>query len=324
MRTEIVCTIGPASWDQEIMNKMAAAGMKFARVNGAFADAAELDKVAALARGTGAEIKLMLDVKGPEVRMNEFSNPIELFPGKEIIIGNDETSEIFPANYQDLYTKLQPRQRMVIGDGDVELVLDRIDGDKMICKVVFGDTLKPGKALNLPGANYATDVLTDKDKENIAHAISTGWEYVSASFVQSAEAAKQINEITQGKMKLVAKIEDQMGIDNIDQILPEVWGIMIARGGLGVELGFENVPAAQRLLVAKAHAAGKFSIVATQMFESMIQSPRPTRAEINDVATAVWQGADAVMLSAESSAGKYPVDAVEWMAKVANAAELQS
>lgn len=322
MKTQIVCTIGPSTWDQEIMTKMAQLGMRFARVNGAFADIAELDKVAALARGTGLPIDLMLDVKGPEVRMNKFPAPIPLQPGQEIIFGNDSTSEIYPANYSNLYTKLTVGQRVVIGDGDVELKIDRIENDKMICKVVYGELLKPGKAMNLPGANYASEVLTPKDKENIAHAIATGWEYVSVSFVQNAAAAREIKSHLGDKMKLIAKIEDQAGIDNMDEILPEVWGIMVARGGLGVELGLENVPARQKLIVEKTKAAGKYCIVATQMLESMIENPRPTRAEMNDVATAVWQGADATMLSGETSAGKYPVQAVEWMGRAAQAAEV--
>lgn len=319
--TQIVCTIGPSSWDTEVMRKMIEAGMNFARVNGAFADTAELDKVTKLVRDVSSEVGLMMDVKGPEVRMNKFAAPLDLEIGMEIEIGNTPDSAIYPANYNDLYQKLQVGQRIVIGDGDVELKIKSIQGDKMTCEVVYGDVLKPGKAMNLPGASFATEVLTAKDLENLNHSLKLGWTHVSASFIQNAAAAKLVRTHLQGRMKLIAKIEDQQGIDNIDEILPEVDGIMIARGGLGVELGLEKVPHAQRYLTYKAQAAGKYTIAATQMLESMTMNPRPTRAEVNDVVTAVLLGSDAVMLSAESSAGKYPVEAVQWMTKIAEEAE---
>jgi pyruvate kinase len=319
--TQIVCTIGPSSWDAEVMRKMIAAGMTFARVNGAFADTAELDKVTKLVRDVSNDVGLMMDVKGPEVRMNKFPAPIELEIGMEIEIGNTPDSAIYPANYSDLYQKLQIGQRVVIGDGDVELKIKSIQGDKMMCEVVYGDLLKPGKAMNLPGAVFATEVLTAKDLENLNHSLKLGWTHVSASFIQNAESARLVRSHLQGRMKLIAKIEDQQGLDNIDEILPEIDGVMIARGGLGVELGLEKVPYAQRYLSYKSQEAGKFFITATQMLESMTENPRPTRAEVNDVVTAVLLGSDALMLSAESSAGKYPVEAVEWMSKIATETE---
>lgn len=321
MKTEIVCTIGPSSWDSEVMRRMIVAGMNFARVNGAFADTVELDKVTKLVRDVSSDVSLMMDVKGPEVRMNKFESPIALTVGMEIEVGNDEMSQIYPANYRDLYQKLQVGQRIVIGDGDVELKIKTIQGDKMMCEVVYGELLKPGKAMNLPGASFATEILTQKDLENLRHSLKLGWSHVSASFVQNAAAAREIRSHLEGRMQLIAKIEDQQGIDNIDEILPEVDGVMIARGGLGVELGLEKVPYAQRYLTYKASQAGKFIITATQMLESMTTNPRPTRAEVNDVVSAVVLGSDALMLSAESSAGKYPVEAVEWLAKIATEAE---
>lgn len=319
---EIVCTIGPASWDQQVFNQMAAAGMNYARVNGAFADTDELDKVANLVRNCGHEVKLMLDVKGPEIRLNEFPEPIPLVPGKVLAIGNDDKAPLYPANHPGLYKQVKPGQRLSVGDGDIELTVVEVKGEDILVKVEVGGLLKPGKALNLPGSEYAPSPLTQKDIQNIEHAANTGWEFVSASFVQTAEAARYINSVLQGRLKLIAKIEDQSGIDHIDAILPEVWGVMVARGGLGVELGLEKVPQMQRLLIDKTKAAGKFCVTATQMLESMHDNPRPTRAEVNDVATAVWQGTSAVMLSGETSAGKYPVKAVEWMRKIADQAAL--
>lgn len=317
-KTKIVCTIGPSSWDPDVMRKMIEAGMNCARVNGAFADEAELDKVTKLVRDVSNEVALMMDIKGPEVRMNKFAEAKTVKPGEEIIIGNNDQSEIYPANYQDLYQHLKPGQRIVIGDGDTELRIKEIRGDQMICEVIFGEYLKPGKAMNLPGADYASSALTEKDIRNLKHSISIGWDFVSASFMQNAEAAREVKKYLEGShMKLIAKIEDEQGVNNIDEILEVVDGVMVARGGLGVELGLEKVPVVQKTLIKKAVFKGKMVITATQMLESMTSNPRPTRAEVNDVATAIMQGTDAVMLSGESSAGKYPVEAVEFLSKIA-------
>lgn len=321
-KTKIVCTIGPSSWDPQIMGRMIQAGMNCARVNGAFADEAELDKVTRLVREHTDEVTLMMDVKGPEVRMNKFAEAIAIKPGDLLEIGSNESFHVYPANYPDLYKYIEQDQRIVVGDGDVELVVRRVVDGKMICEVVFGELLKPGKALNLPGAQITSSALTEKDIRNLKHSLEIGWDFVSASFIQNAKSAREIREYLKGSnMQLIAKIEDQMGVDNIDDILREVDGIMIARGGLGVELGLEKVPGVQRYLIERVNEVGKPIITATQMLESMTYSPRPTRAEANDVATAIMLGSDAVMLSGESSAGKYPVESVEWLSKIAQNAE---
>ncbi len=323
-KTKIVCTIGPASWDPEVMKKMIEAGMNCARVNGAFADEAELDKVTKLVRDVSNEVSLMMDIKGPEVRMNKFPEVKKIKPGEKLIIGNSDKSEIYPANYKDLYKYVKPEQRIVVGDGDVEFKVLSIEGEDLHCEVVFGESLKPGKALNFPGVMFTTKTLTDKDIVNLKHSIKLGWDFVSASFIQNAESAKEVKKYLEGShMKLIAKIEDQTGIDNIDEILPEVEGIMIARGGLGVELGLEKVPVVQNMLIEKCNAAGKIAITATQMLESMSYNPRPTRAEVNDVANAIMLGSDCVMLSGETSAGEYPVEAVKELTTIALEIEKQ-
>lgn len=322
LKTKIVATIGPSSWDPAVMSTMIHAGMNVARVNGAFADTAELDKVTKLVRDISNEVSLMMDVKGPEVRLNKFLEPIPIKEGDIIEIGNDEGSAIYPSNYKDLYQHLKVGQRIVMGDGDVEMRLASINGDKMVCEVVYGETLKPGKAMNLPGADFATAALTEKDITNLKHSIEIGWDSVSASFIQNAQSARDVRKFLEGSnMQLIAKIEDQQGVDNIDEILKEVDGIMVARGGLGVELGLEKVPMVQRHLIERANAVCKPVITATQMLESMISNPRPTRAEANDVATAIQLGTDAVMLSGESAGGKYPIEAVKWLVQIAREVE---
>jgi pyruvate kinase len=320
-KTKIICTIGPSSWSPEVIKAMVDAGMDIARVNGAFASPSELDKVKKLIRDISDEVELMVDVKGPEVRLNKFNAPLPIKKGDKVVIGNTEKDPIYPANYPNLYKHLKPGQRMVVGDGDVELRLEKIEGDQMHCTVVAGQVIKPGKALNLPGADYTSQVLTEKDKVNLKHAMETGWDSVSASFIQNGAAAQEVRDFIGDKLKLVAKIEDQEGIDNIDDILKIVDEVMIARGGLGVELGLEKVHKAQRYLTKKCKDAGVPSITATEMLQSMMESPKPTRAEVSDVTTAVLLGSDAVMLSGETAAGKFPVEAVEYLSKIVMEAE---
>ncbi len=321
-KTKIVCTIGPASWEPEIIKKMIKAGMNVARVNGAFADTDELDMVAKLIRNVSDDVALMVDVKGPEVRLNKFPRKIPISPNDNIVIGSSENDQIYPANYPNLYRNVSVGQKIIVGDGEAELVIRRIDSGKMYCQVVYGDFLSPGKALSLPNCNYATEVLTKKDKENLNHAIKTGWDIVSASFIKNVQSAREVREaMGNSDMKLIAKIEDHEGVENIDEILTEVDGIMIARGGLGLELGLEKIPLVQKKLISKLNTSGLPVITATQMLESMTENPRPTRAETTDVASAVLQGTDAIMLSGESAMGKYPVESVEMMSSIAKEVE---
>jgi pyruvate kinase len=200
----------------------------------------------------------------------------------------------------------------------VEVVVKRVDDGKMYCQVIYGEYIKPGKAMNLPGCEYTKDVLTEKDKVNLTHAMKTGWDIVAASYVRNAKSAKVVREfISSSGMKLIAKIEDGEGIKNLEEILPEVHGIMIARGGLGLELGLEKILLVQKDLIKRLNHAGLPVITATQMLESMNKNPKPTRAEATDVANAILLGTDAVMLSGESAMGKYPVESVKMMQQIA-------
>ncbi len=317
-KTKIVCTIGPASWDQEVIRGMIEKGMNVARVNGAFADTNELDMVKKLIRNVSDDVALMLDVKGPEVRLNKFPEPIEVSPGHSIILGNSESDLIYPANYPDLYKSVSVGQKIIVGDGEVEMVVKKIENGQMNCEVVYGEIFAPGKALSLPGCDYASEVLTEKDIENLKHAIKTDWDIVSASFISDVSSVREVRDVIgSAEIKLIAKIEDEEGLRNIDDILQEVDGIMIARGGLGLELGLEKIPLVQKELITKLNEFALPVITATQMLESMTNNPRPTRAETTDVANAILQGTDAVMLSGESAMGKYPVQAVKMISDIA-------
>ncbi len=320
-KTKIICTIGPSSWSHEVMKGMIDAGMNVARVNGAFANPKELDKVKELVRSISEDVELMIDVKGPEVRLNKFPNPLPIKKDDIVVIGNTQKDPVYPANYSDLYQCLDIGQKMVVGDGDVELKLEKIEGDQMHCRVIAGQVIKPCKALNLPGASHTCQVLTENDMINLKHGMETGWDSVSASFIQSGDAARLVKDFIGDKLKLVAKIEDQQGIDNIDEILSVVDEVMIARGGLGVELGLEKVHIAQRYLTKKCVEANVPVITATEMLQSMMDQPQPTRAEVSDVTTAILLGSNSIMLSGESAAGKYPIEAVQYLSKIALEAE---
>ena len=321
-KTKIVCTIGPASWDKDVIRGMIEEGMNVARVNGAFADTDELDMVKKLIRNVSDDVALMLDVKGPEVRLNKFPEPIEISPGHSIILGNSENDLIYPANYPDLYKSVSVGQKIIVGDGEVEMIVKKIEDGHMYCEVVYGENFAPGKALSLPGCDYSSEVLTEKDRENLEHAIKTGWDIVSASFISDVNSVREVRDVIgDAEIKLIAKIEDEEGLKNIDEILQEVDGIMIARGGLGLELGLEKIPLVQKELITKLNESGLPVITATQMLESMTDNPRPTRAETTDVANAILQGTDAVMLSGESAMGKYPVQTVKMMSEIAIEAE---
>ncbi len=316
---KLVCTIGPATWDPAIMKQLVELGMTVARVNGAFADTAELDRVKALVRQFSSSVSLMVDVKGPEIRLNKFSQPINVKPGDVVRIGSKPEHGIYPYNYPYIYKLLTKGNKIVVGDGDVLLVVDSVDKAEglIFTKVVYGEQIKPGKALNLVGITHSEEVLTPKDRENLLHGLNTGWDMVSASFIKNKKSALKIREVIGDKMALIAKIEDRDGVANIDEILEVVDGIMVARGGLGVDLGLKYVPVVERKLIAKARSAGKPVITATQLLETMVKNPYPTRAEINDIETAVILGTDAVMLSGETAGGQHPVEATRVLAETA-------
>lgn len=323
-RTKVVCTIGPASWDPEVMSAMIEKGMNVARINGAFADVAELERVEKLVRGINNDVALMLDIKGTEVRLNRFGDPIDLEMGQTFEIGNSEEHKIYPRTYPDLHQDLEVGARLVFNDGKVEAVLKEKNNGVMVCEVVRPGKFMEGKSINVPGALLSNPPLTERDREQMDYIKKAGWEFVAASFIRNANDAEIVAEVLEGSQtKLIAKIEDQHGVDNLDEILQIVDGVMIARGDMGVELPFEKIPLIQKDMIMRCNMVGKPVIVATQMLESMVENDRPTRAEITDVANAIIDGTDAIMLSAESSAGKFPIEAVDTMRRIAVEVESQ-
>lgn len=321
-KTKIVCTIGPASWEEDVLTQMVEAGMNVARINGAFADVPELERVEKLIRGVSQDVALMLDIKGTEVRLNKFGEAFMVEEGDIVEIGNSEEHKIYPRTYPELINDLTEGDHVLFDDGNVEAVLKEKQNGVMMFEVIRGGKFKEGKSINTPGINLSNPPLTDRDREQIAYCTEAKWEFVAASFIRNKEDAQLVKDTLEGSpLKLIAKIENEEGVNNIDEILEVVDGVMVARGDMGVEMPFEKIPFVQKELIYKCNMAGKPVITATQMLESMVENDRPTRAEITDVANAIIDGTDAIMLSAESSAGKYPVQAVQTMTRIATEVE---
>lgn len=336
-RTKIVCTIGPASQSLEVLKKLTRAGMDVARLNfshGTREDhALTLENLRIAATFTGEPITILQDLSGPKIRIGDLSTPsVELKSKSKVRITTENVTgdaQRISTNYQYLPKDVKPGDSVLLDDGKIRLQVEQVEGNEVICKVITGGTLLPHKGINLPGAVVSAPSMTDKDKEDLLFGLEHDIDYVALSFVRTADDIKVLREfiIEHGKkgkkVPIVAKIEKGEATANIDAILAETDCVMVARGDLGVELPTEQVPLLQKMIVRKCNELGKPVIIATQMLESMIESPTPTRAEASDVANAVFDGADAVMLSAETSIGRYPEEAVAMMDRILHAAEEQ-
>ncbi len=332
-RTKIVCTLGPAVDDVQTLSRVCTAGMDVARFNFSHGDYEEQQKRIDLFKSVRDELNLpiamMLDTKGPEIRIGTFENKeIFLSDGANFTLYNEEKSGnengVF-VNYPTLYSEINVGSTLLINDGLIELRVDEIIDKDIKCTVVHGGKLTNRKSVNVPGLSLNFPLLTEKDKQDITFGIKNDFDIIAASFVRKADdilAIKNLlNELNATNVMVIAKIENQEGVNNFDSILNVADGIMVARGDLGVEIPIEKVPAMQKDFIRKCNQKGKIVIVATQMLESMVYSPRPTRAEVNDVANAVYDGTSDVMLSAEVAAGKFPVECVKMMHKITRAVE---
>ena len=310
-KTKIVCTMGPSTEKQEIIENLLNSGMNVARFNFSHGDHAEhgnrINLVKAAGKATGKTVSLMLDTKGPEMRLGKFAaGKVQLVAGKKLIL------------------TVKPGDTILLSDGLVSLTVEEIQGTDIVTTIMNSGIMGTLKRVAAPGVSVNLPPLSDRDVKDVIFGISQDMDFIAASFVQRAADVHAIRKVitdNNGKMEIISKIENMEGVDNIDEIIEASDGIMVARGDLGVEIPAEDVPLIQKMIINKCNAAGKPVIVATQMLESMINNPRPTRAEASDVANAIMDGTDAIMLSGETASGDYPEEAVKTMNKIANRIE---
>ena len=332
-KTKIICTIGPASQSEEVLTEMCRAGMNIARINFSHGTHEEhlqkIETIRKVRERLGLPIAIMLDTKGPEYRIKTFrSGKIHLVEGAEFTlcvddVEGDETR--VSVNYEGLADDLEPGDRVLLANGLLALDVEKIEGGEIHCRVAIGGELSDRKSMSFPGKVLNQVYLSEADKRDLLFGVQNGVDFVACSFVSRKQDLVDVREFLDANggetISLIAKLENQSGIDNIEEICEACEGIMIGRGDMGVEIPYEELPAVQKLLITKCRLIGKRVITATEMLESMIHNIRPTRAEISDVANAVYDGTSAVMLSGETAAGKHPVEAVAVMAKIAEATE---
>ena len=327
-RTKIVCTLGPASSSREAIRALVEAGLNVARINFSHGTheqhAAVIANVRAAAAEAGRPVAILGDLQGPRIRIGVLPKPLMLSAGDDLTLvpeGLHEGTEI-PVTYAALADDVQVGDRILINDGLIELVTLQVDTPRVLARVVHGGELKSNKGMNLPGVNVSAPSLTEKDRADVVFAVKHDLDYLALSFVRRAEDIEGLRKLIPSHLLVVAKIEKDNAMENIESIVRASDAVMVARGDLGVELPFEQVPNAQKRIIAISNRLGKPVITATQMLESMIEHPRPTRAEASDVANAILDGTDAVMLSAETAAGRYPRLAVEAMRRIITESEV--
>ncbi|MDU7151202.1 MAG: pyruvate kinase [Peptoniphilus grossensis] len=326
-KTKIVATIGPASESEEVLRKLFTEGVNVARLNFSHGSHQEhklkIDRIKKLRREMDIPIGIMLDTKGPEIRLGDIDGEVLLKSGEEFILTNKDllgNEKIASISYKDLYKDVRVGGKILIDDGLVELLVKEIRGEEIITEVENSGLVSSHKGVNVPGANLNLPALTERDIEDIKFGIKEDIDFIAASFVRSREDVLAIRKVLEEERdyttKIISKIESQRAVEEIDEIIEVSDGIMVARGDLGVEIETEAVPIVQKEIIKKCNIVGKTVITATQMLDSMIRNPRPTRAETNDVANAVLDGTSAVMLSGETASGKYPLEAVVTMRKI--------
>jgi len=326
--TKIVATISDQRCDVEFLESLYKAGMNVIRLNTAHLQEEGLNKVVTNIRAVSDRAAILMDTKGPEIRTTFLKEPIEFKTGDQVKMSGDPdaetTRECIYVSYRNFVKDLSVGSDILIDDGDLELKVIRKEADDLICEVLNDATLGSRKSVNVPGVRINLPSLTERDRRNIQWAIDNNLDFIAHSFVRSRQDVLDIQRILDehsSPIKIIAKIENQEGVDNIDDILEVAYGIMVARGDLGIEVPAEKIPGIQRVLIKKCVEAKKPVIVATQMLHSMIHNPRPTRAEVTDIANAIYYRTDALMLSGETAYGKYPLEAVQTMTKVAHEAE---
>lgn len=331
-KTKIICTIGPACQSEEKLKGLMSAGMNVARFNFSHGTHEEQKKKFESVIKASSELQLpvatMLDTKGPEIRLRDIENGrTQLETGQTFILTTEEilgTAQRVSITYKNLVQDIREGTTILIDDGLIEMVAEKIEGTEIICKVINGGPISNHKGVNVPNAVLSMPYISEVDRSDILFGIEMGFDFIACSFARTKEDILQVRSILDehnSKMKIIAKIENMQGIENLEEILSVSDGIMVARGDMGVEIPMEEVPVLQKRMIHMAEKQGKYVITATQMLESMIKNPRPTRAEVTDIANAIYDGTTAIMLSGESAAGLYPVEAVKTMARIAERAE---
>lgn len=331
-KTKIICTIGPASESEERLRELMLAGMNVARFNFSHGthkeQLAKYNRVLKIRKELGLPVATLLDTKGPEIRLRDFEGgKVELQAGQLFTLTTDEmmgTAERASITYKNLRNDIEAGTTILIDDGLIEMTVEEITGNDIVCRVMNGGFVSNHKGVNVPGAILSMPYISATDREDIVFGAEHGFDFLAASFARTKEDILEVRKILddcRSKMKIIAKIENMQGIDNLEEIIEAADGIMVARGDMGVEVAMEEVPILQKKIIKMAVAQGKHVITATQMLESMIKNPRPTRAEATDIANAIYDGTTAIMLSGESAAGLYPIEAVKTMSKIAERAE---
>ena len=332
-RTKIVCTLGPSTDKEEVLRNLMKNGMNVARMNFSHGtheeQKARLDMIKKLREELNLPVAALLDTKGPEIRIGDVEGgKLELKPGQEFTLTTEEilgTEKKVTITYKELYKDVEPGDSILIDDGLIGMEVVRIDESDIVCRVKNGGFISNHKGVNVPGVELNMPFVSPKDLADIVFAVEQDYDFIAASFTRTAEDIMEIRKILQEhggeKIHIIAKLENKQGVKNCEDILRVADGIMIARGDMGVEIPLEEVPVIQKELIRKAMHMGKPVITATQMLDSMMKNPRPTRAETSDVANAIYQGTSAIMLSGETAAGAYPIEAVQTMAKIAERTE---
>lgn len=332
-KTKIVCTMGPSTDKEEVLKQMMLEGMNVARCNFSHGSYEEhkkrMDMIKKLRKEVGRPVAILLDTKGPEVRIKTFKEgKVTLTDGQLFTLTAEEvegTKDKVSVTYDRLYEDLEVGMRVLIDDGLIEMCVEKVEKKDIVCRVINGGVVSNRKGVNVPDVDLSMPYISDKDREDILFGISQDVDFIAASFVQKKEDIIQLRKLLEKnggeEIRIIAKIENTQGVSNIDDIIDVSDGIMVARGDMGVEIPYEEVPVIQKKIIKRAYRAGKQVITATQMLESMIKNPRPTRAETTDIANAVYDGTSAIMLSGETAAGAYPVEAVKTMVRIAERTE---
>ena len=331
-KTKIICTLGPSTDKEGVLRELIANGMNVARFNFSHGSHEEhlgrLEKLKALREELGKPVAALLDTKGPEIRLKDFKNGVEnLVAGQTFTLTTRDvegTNEICSITYKDLPMDVEPNGTIMLDDGLIKLQIQTVNDTDIVCTVLNSGKIKNKKGVNVPGVHLSMPYMSQRDKDDIIFGIQQGYDFIAASFVRTAQDVYDIRNLLNqydSNIRIIAKIENREGVNNIDSILAAADAVMVARGDLGVEIDFTELPGIQKTIIDRSFSFGKPIVTATQMLDSMIVNPRPTRAEISDVANAIYDGTSAIMLSGETAAGAYPVEALKTMSAIAERTE---